>query len=97
MAADVSGLRADAQAARDELWSWALTTSPSSDRMRALAEAADALLDQADRLAAAGDVEEARSRYARVGRLADDGLAETLRKALIRRQPLRVRRLRFGA
>jgi hypothetical protein len=97
MAADVSGLRSDARAARDELWAWALTTSPSSDRMREHAETADALLDEAEALVAAGDVEGARMRFVRVTQLADDRLAETLLEALIRRQPLRVRRLRFGA
>jgi len=96
MAPEISGLRADARAARDELWAWALTTSPSSDRMRQQAEAADALIVEAEALAAAGDAEGARARFQQVGRLADDQIAETLLQALQRRQPLRLRRLRLS-
>jgi hypothetical protein len=94
MAADVSGLRADARAARDELWAWALTTAPSAERRRAEAEAADELIEEGEALAAAGDLEGARERFQRVGRLADDGLAETLLQALLRQQPVRPPRLR---
>jgi hypothetical protein len=65
--------------------------------MREHAETADVLLDEAEALVAAGDVDGARMRFVRVTQLADDRLAETLLEALIRRQPLRVRRLRFGA
>jgi hypothetical protein len=96
MAADVSGLRADARAARDELWAWALTTSPSADRMWQDAESADALIEEAEALAVGGDPDGARARFERVTRIADDTLAETLLQALRRRQPLRVPRLRVG-
>jgi hypothetical protein len=65
--------------------------------MRAQAEAADALLEEADALMAAGDPEAARRRYVRVEQLADDGLAESVRHAIVRRQPLRLPRLRFLA
>ena len=95
MAPDVSGPRESARAARDELWAWALTTAPSADRMRTHAETADALLEEADALLAAGDAEAARLRYVRVDQLADDGLAETLLQSIVRRQPLRLPRLRL--
>jgi hypothetical protein len=62
---------ARARAARDEVWSWALTSAPGATDARAVAERIDELLDDAARLELEGDAAGAADAYVRVVALAE--------------------------
>jgi hypothetical protein len=60
-----------ARYARDDVWSWALTSAPDAEAVRAVAEQIDRLLDEAKRLEEAGDATGATAAYLRMVALAE--------------------------
>ncbi len=68
-----------ARAARDEVWSWALTSAPGATDARAVAERIDELLDDAARLELEGDAAGAAAAYVRVVTLAEPAVESASR------------------
>lgn len=68
-----------ARSAREDVWSWALTSNPQADAARAVAEQVDRLLDDATRLEDDGDAAGAAAAYLRVVSLAEPAVEAVLR------------------
>jgi hypothetical protein len=68
-----------ARAARDEVWSWALTSAPGATDARAVAERIDELLHDAARLELEGDSAGADAAYVRVVALAEPAVESASR------------------
>ena len=73
-----------ARSARDEVWAWALTSSPNAESARSVAEQIDRLLDEAKRLDDAGDAAAATAAYLRVLSLAEPAVEAASRSRVKR-------------
>jgi hypothetical protein len=73
-----------ARSARDDVWSWALTSSPEAEAVRAVAEQVDRLLEEAKRLEEAGDAAGATAAYLRMVALAEPAV-ETASRSRVKR------------
>jgi hypothetical protein len=81
---DTGSARERARSAREDAWSWALTSSPRADEARAAAQQIDHLLDEASRLEGAGDSAGAAAVYLRVVSIAETAVEAASRTRLLR-------------
>jgi hypothetical protein len=73
-----------ARDARDEVWSWALTSSPNAEAARSVAEQIDRVLEEATRLENDGDPAGATAAYLRVVALAEPAVEAASRTRIKR-------------